>query len=126
MNKTLSKEMIKRPRLRNKFLKNRDEYNKKSFQNKGTTVWNAVRDFITLFTKYKTCLFYVIILSFFIIILSFKGVRLFYLIITLSFKGNKTFCLILILSFKENKTFCLILILYFKKQNFLFNNNSFF
>ena len=34
-------------------------------------VWNAVRDFITFFTKYKTYLFYFIILSFFIIILSY-------------------------------------------------------
>ena len=28
-------------------------------------VWNAVRDFITLFTKYNTYLFYVIILRFY-------------------------------------------------------------
>ena len=84
-------------------------------------VWNAVRDFITFFTKYKTYLFYVIILSFFIIILSYKEIRLsfkenktFSVIIILSFKEIRLFCLIIILSFKENKTFCLIITLSFR------------
>ena len=31
MNKTLSKETMKRTRLRNKFLKNRNDYNKREF-----------------------------------------------------------------------------------------------
>ena len=31
MNKTLSKELMKRTRLRNKFLKNRYDYNKREF-----------------------------------------------------------------------------------------------
>ena len=84
-------------------------------------LWNAVRDFITLFTKYKTCLFYVIILSVFIIILSYKKIRLsfkenktFSVIMILSFKEIRLFCLIIILSFKENKTFCLIITLSFR------------
>ena len=59
-------------------------------------VWSAIWNFFTLFTKCKTHLFYVIILSCFIIILSYKEIRL-------SFKENKTFCLILILSFKNIK-----------------------
>ena len=61
-------------------------------------LWNAVRDFITFFTKYKTYLFYVIILSIFIIITSYKEIRL-------SFKENKTFSLIIILYFKEIRLF---------------------
>ena len=38
-------------------------------------LWNAVRGFITFITKYKIYLFYIIILSFDIIILSFKEIR---------------------------------------------------
>ena len=38
INKTLSKEMMKRTRLRNKILKDRNYYNKREIQNKGTTV----------------------------------------------------------------------------------------
>ena len=70
-------------------------------------LWNTVRDFITLFNKYKTYLFYVIILSFFITILSYKEIRL-------SFKKNKTFSVIVMLYFKEIRLFCLIIILSFK------------
>ena len=61
-------------------------------------LWNVVRDFITFFTKNKTYLFYVIILSIFIIITSYKEIRL-------SFKENKTFSLIIILYFKEIRLF---------------------
>ena len=85
----------------------------------GRYLWNAVRDFITLFTKYMTYLFHVII-PFFIMIFSYKEIRLsfdenksFSVIIILSFEEIRLFCLIIILSFKENKTFCLIIILYF-------------
>ena len=56
---------------------------------KHNCLWNAVRTFITFFTKYKTYLSYIIILPFYIIILfcneirpsieekrlSFKGIR---------------------------------------------------
>ena len=41
------------------------------------SLWNAVRDFITFFTKYKTYLSHIIIFSFYIIILSSKEIRLF-------------------------------------------------
>ena len=47
------------------------------FQLLNAMLRNAVRDFITLFTKYKTYLFYVIILLFFIIILSYKKMTFF-------------------------------------------------
>ena len=49
-------------------------------------VWNAVRDFITFFTKYKTYLFCIIILSLYIIILSCKEIKLSFEEIRLSFK----------------------------------------
>ena len=73
--------------------------------------------FITLFTKYKTYLFYVIILSFFIITLSYKEIiiTLSYKEIRLSFKENKTFSFIIMLSFKDLRLFCLIIILSFKE-----------
>ena len=83
---------------------------------------NAVRNFITLFTKYKTYFFCVIILSLFIIILPCKEVRLYFkenktfsVIIISPFKEISLFCLIIILSFKENKTLRLIIIPSFKK-----------
>ena len=38
INKTLSKETMKRTSLRNNFLKNRNDYSERNFQNKGTTV----------------------------------------------------------------------------------------
>ena len=47
----------------------------RSIQEKEKTdlnLWKAVRDFITFPTKYKTYLFYVIILSFYIMIFSCK------------------------------------------------------
>ena len=62
--------------------------------------WNAGRNFVTFLTKYKTYLFYIIILWFFTIILSFKK-ETFSLMIIFSFNENKTFDFILILSFKE-------------------------
>ena len=66
--------------------------------------YGAPLGIVTLFTRYKTDLFYVINNTFvFITILSCKEIRL-------SLKENKTFCLIIILSFKENKTFFLIVI----------------
>ena len=70
-------------------------------------IYGTPSRFITLFTKYKSYLFYVMILSLFVIIFPCKEIRL-------SFKENKTFSLIIIFSFKENKTFCLFVILSFK------------
>ena len=51
-----------------------------------TDVWNAISDFITFFTKYRTCLSYIILLSFYIIILSRKEIRLSFKEIRFSFK----------------------------------------
>ena len=51
-----------------------------------TNLWNAVRDFITFFTRYKTYMSYIIILSFYIIILSLNEIRLSFEEIRLSFK----------------------------------------
>ena len=44
MNKTLSKEIMKRTRLRNKFLKNRNDYNKREFSKQRNY-------YVSLFTK---------------------------------------------------------------------------
>ena len=43
MNKTLSKEIMKRTRLRNKFLKNRNDYNKKDFSDQRNYCVSLVR-----------------------------------------------------------------------------------
>ena len=43
---------------------------------KECNLWNTVRDFITFFTKCKTYLFCIIILSLYIIILSCKEIKL--------------------------------------------------
>ena len=43
MNKTLSKEIMKRNRLRNKFLKNRNDYKKKEFSKQRNYCMSLVR-----------------------------------------------------------------------------------
>ena len=43
MNKTLSKEIMKRTRLRNKFLKNRNDYNKREFSKQRNYCVSLVR-----------------------------------------------------------------------------------
>ena len=54
-------------------------------------LWNAVRDFITFFTKCKTYLSYIIILSIYIVILSCNEIRFSFDEIRLSFKEIKLF-----------------------------------
>ena len=49
MNKSLFKEIAKRNRLRNKYLKNRNDYNKREFSKQGNYCVSLVRKFKKLY-----------------------------------------------------------------------------